>query len=308
MEIVFIRHAQSVANVTGHWQGQGDAPLSEQGRAQARALAERLGDEPFDLVVASDLSRAADTARALDRELELDPSWREVDVGAWEGLTRAEVVERFPDQIAALQRGEPIPIGGGESWTDLLHRVEGALARLRERLGDRGRALVVSHGGVIHILVSSLMGLHQRRPRPIGRVGNTALTRLRFEGEVCELGAFNDAGHLGPIGSWTAERLEAGDAVVTLVGTEGAAERLGVPLGGRAGGDVRAAIEATAARHPSQRMGLLCEGPQVARYAGTLFGHGRRHPARVGVPRPDASCDVVLSSRAATFAGYNLTR
>ncbi|MFW6050479.1 MAG: histidine phosphatase family protein [Myxococcota bacterium] len=306
MEITLVRHAQSVANVTGHWQGQGDSPLSEEGRAQARALAERWRERRYDLVVASDLSRTAETAAALGRDVELDPQWREVDVGAWEGLTRAEVAERFPEQIEALQRGEPIRIGGGESWHDLLARAQQALTGLRARLRGEGRALVVTHGGVIHILVSSLMGLYERRPRPIGRVGNTAATTLRFDGDVCELVAFNDASHLGPMGSWTAERLEAGDAVVTLVGSEATAARLGVRVAARANGGLRHALERAAAAHRGTRIALLCAPSHVLRYATGLFGHDGTHPARVALPSAEARCHVVVSPHGATFGDYNL--
>jgi broad specificity phosphatase PhoE len=306
VEITFVRHAQSEANVAGRWQGHGDAALSEEGREQARALAHRFAGHRFDRVVASDLSRAADTARGVSAQVSLDPRWREVDVGAWEGLTREEVLARFPDEVRALQRGENVPIGGGESWLDLLHRVRSALDDLKAQMAEGERALVVSHGGVIHALVSSLMRLDDRRPRPIGRVTNTAATTVRFEGSTCELATFNDASHLGPVGSWTRERLDAGDAVLTCVGSETVAERVGVTIAGRANGDFQAAVESTARRHPGQRMGLLCKGADVAAYASMLFGHGAVTQARIAAPAPEGWCHVVVSRVGPTLADYNL--
>lgn len=305
MEITFVRHAESIANVTGHWQGQGDAPLSEGGRDQARRLGERLRDRELDLIVASDLSRASDTAAAIGRDLDTDPIWREVDVGAWEGLTRQEVLERFADQIEALKRGEEIAIGGGESWTDLLRRVEAGIARLRSRLGHRGRALVVTHGGVIHILVSKLMGLYARRPRPIGRVSNTAITTLRFEDDHVEMVTFNDTSHLGPVGAWTAERLEAGDAVVSLMEREAVAARLGVPLSLTLDGELADVMRRAEESHRGQRVGLLCSGEVVARYAADLFGHDATDRPRVAPPLPDAGTHLVLGPLGITFADYN---
>ena len=94
MQLTLVRHGQSTSNKSGRWQGQGDCPLSDLGRAQARALASRLHDQVFDRIVASDLARAADTARALARAVATDPAWREIDLGRWEGLTRQEVASR----------------------------------------------------------------------------------------------------------------------------------------------------------------------------------------------------------------------
>ncbi len=119
-EVCLVRHGQSVSNAEGVWQGQGDSPLSDLGRTQVDALGAALLGQRYDLVLSSDLSRAAETARAAGVEVEHDRAWREIDVGNWEGLTMEQVVERFPEQIAALKDRRTFAIGGGET-SDRLH-------------------------------------------------------------------------------------------------------------------------------------------------------------------------------------------
>ena len=112
VRLVLVRHAESEANIGGRWQGQGDSPLSERGKSQARALAERIarvGLQP-DLVVCSDLRRASETARAAFGDaVEVDPLWREIDVGQWEGKTRAEVLMAIWDCFKAAGISIPYP-------------------------------------------------------------------------------------------------------------------------------------------------------------------------------------------------------
>lgn len=159
-------------------------------------MAERFVGQDIDLVVSSDLSRAAETARALGLPLELDAAFRELDVGRWEGFTAQETAERFPEEVAALKAGERIKVGGGESWDELHDRVAGALAALRARIDPGARVVVVAHGGVISTLLADLLGLREKRPRPLGRIMNTAFTTLRLEGRIAELRVLNDASHV----------------------------------------------------------------------------------------------------------------
>ncbi|MBW2687894.1 MAG: histidine phosphatase family protein [Deltaproteobacteria bacterium] len=91
LEVCLVRHGQSVSNAAGVWQGQGDSPLSEIGRTQVDGLGQALAGERYDLVLSSDLSRAADTAKASGVEVEHDRAWREIHVGDWEGLTMEQV-------------------------------------------------------------------------------------------------------------------------------------------------------------------------------------------------------------------------
>jgi len=198
LEVCFVRHAQSVSNAAGIWQGHGDSPLSDLGRAQVDALRGALSDERYDFALSSDLSRAADTAEALGARLEHDPRWREIDVGNWEGLTMDQVVERFPEQVAALRERRVFEIGGGETWPDVFARADGALARIRERLPEGGRAIVFTHGGIIAAVLSGLLGVRDRFPWPLGRMRNTGRTTLRFSAGAVELVAHNDDSHLGP--------------------------------------------------------------------------------------------------------------
>lgn len=196
MLLTLVRHAESTWNASQIWQGQADVPLSGRGRLQARALASRLYGAPFDHRRASDLSRAAETARALGPEPLPDPRFREIDVGTWAGLTHHEVAERFPEEIRRLRAGEPLRIGGGESMPEFEARVDVAVDELRAAHPGRP-VLVVTHGGVIRALATRALGL-RGRPSPLVGVGNTSLTRLDAVDGRWVIAVYNDAIHLEP--------------------------------------------------------------------------------------------------------------
>ena len=196
LEVCLVRHGQSVSNAAGVWQGQGDSPLSDVGRTQVEGLGRALQGQPYDLVVSSDLSRAADTARASGVDVEHDRAWREIDVGDWEGLTMEQVVERFPEQIEALKARKTFAIGGGESWPQVFARADASLAAVRARLPDGGRAIVFTHGGIIAALLSGLLGVREHFPWPLGRMRNTGRTTLRFSEDQVELLSHNDDTHI----------------------------------------------------------------------------------------------------------------
>jgi probable phosphoglycerate mutase len=152
MALWFARHGESTWNAAGRWQGQADPPLSELGRAQAARLAERLAGAGVALLAASDLARARETAEIVGARLglspRLDPALREHDVGAWSGLTHAEIERRWPEDLARFLAGDlALRPGGGESRLALRARVRSAVARLAE--GAPGPFAVVSHLGVL---------------------------------------------------------------------------------------------------------------------------------------------------------------
>jgi probable phosphoglycerate mutase len=196
LEVCLVRHGQSVSNAAGVWQGQGDSPLSGMGKTQVEGLGRSLSGERYDLVLSSDLSRAADTAKAAGVEVEHDRAWREIHVGEWEGLTMEQVVERFPEQIEALKARRTFAIGGGESWPEVFQRADASLAGLRRRLPEGGRAIVFTHGGIIAALLSGLLGVREHFPWPLGRMRNTGRTTLRFSESQVELVSHNDDTHI----------------------------------------------------------------------------------------------------------------
>jgi len=193
-EITLIRHGETTANAAGVWQGSTNSLLSDRGQQQAAAAGARLNEEAFDVVVASDLGRTQQTATAIGFEYELDPRWRELQLGAWEGLTRAEIIAKYPEEAAAFWTGQDMSIDGSETIGELTVRVGEAVASIDARLPEDGRALVVTHGGPIFGVVAETLGISS--PPPLSGVANTSLTRLVLNNTHREVAVYNDFGHL----------------------------------------------------------------------------------------------------------------
>jgi broad specificity phosphatase PhoE len=147
--LLLVRHGQSVWNADGRWQGQADPPLSELGRTQAFHAAHRVGS--IDVIVASDLERARDTALIISEAIGVgpvivEPGLRERDAGEWSGLTRSEIDERWPGYLDERRRPP-----GWESDESVLSRLHGVLGRIEDEYAG-AEVLVVTHGGVVYAL------------------------------------------------------------------------------------------------------------------------------------------------------------
>jgi broad specificity phosphatase PhoE len=189
--ILIARHGQSDWNQERRWQGHADRPLTERGREQAQALADRLAHIELDAVYSSDLQRALDTAAVVAEsrgfELRQLPELREVDVGSWSGLTRAEAEERFPEGFARWRDGYP-GWKDGETYEAMTDRVLRAVDEIATE-HEGGRVLVVSHGGPIRAIHAAALGLDvhtYRRLRPVEP--NARLSAVCFvDGRLTEL-------------------------------------------------------------------------------------------------------------------------
>jgi 2,3-bisphosphoglycerate-dependent phosphoglycerate mutase len=189
--ILLARHGESDWNRSKRWQGFADRPLTDLGRRQAADLAERLEETELDAIYASDLQRARETAEIVARSKGLTvrstPDLREVDVGSWSGLTRAEAEERFPQGYARW-------LNGGEGWDDgetyhqMSERVVGAIHRIADA-HDGSRVLVIAHGGSIRAVHAAALGVDVHSYRRIQRVEpNATLSAVCLEnGRLTEL-------------------------------------------------------------------------------------------------------------------------
>jgi broad specificity phosphatase PhoE len=189
--ILLARHGESDWNRSKRWQGFADRPLTELGRRQAIELAERLEATELDAVYSSDLQRARETAEIVARtrglNVETTPDLREVDVGSWSGLTRAEAEARFPENYARwLQGGEGWD--DGETYDQLGERVVRAIQRIAKE-GEGQRVLVVAHGGTIRAVHAAALGVDVHTYRRIQRVEpNATLSAVCVEqGRLSEL-------------------------------------------------------------------------------------------------------------------------
>ena len=165
--IVLARHGETDWNRDGRFQGHLDPPLNERGRTQARELAESLARFDIAALYSSDLRRAAETAEIVGARLGLvaaaDAGLREIDVGAWSGLTVDEISARFPDAYARWRAGQ-LDAHGGETREAFSARVVGSVLRAaRDHPG--GRIAVVAHGGVIRTVQRYVLG----GPEPVLR-------------------------------------------------------------------------------------------------------------------------------------------
>ena len=173
--IVLVRHGETVGRSSVRFYGSTDVALSAEGCVQMRQAAGAFAGRGVGLVVASPLGRAwkAATIVAPGRPVRLEPGFREIDFGHWEGLTREEIEARDPIRYREWQaRGTAFEFPNGERRASFCARVRAALEGL---LGSgHSSVMVVSHKGVIREIVLQLTG----EPLAEGEPGLGGVVRL----------------------------------------------------------------------------------------------------------------------------------
>lgn len=184
-ELWLIRHGESEGNASGTIQGHNDSPLSQLGRRQAAALAERMRREGrFDAIYSSDLARARQTARPTAEVLGLPLNeivgLREIDLGLWSGLTRTEIERRFPDEWARWKRFDTqLRRGGAESYADLQARIVAVVEEIVAR--HRGeRVILVFHAGAIKSYLAYVLRLPLSEMWRLD-ISNASISRVRMD-------------------------------------------------------------------------------------------------------------------------------
>jgi glucosyl-3-phosphoglycerate phosphatase len=174
--IVVLRHGRTAWNEQRRFQGRTDLPLDDVGTEQAHAAGERLGRLDPTVVVSSDATRAAETTEALTKHTDVepvfDPRLREADIGEWEGRTRDEVQERFPEEYRSWRLGHDVRRGGGETYADVAERALPAIESALEHLKGAQTLVAVTHGGTARALLGRLLGLPPETWRSLGSLAH----------------------------------------------------------------------------------------------------------------------------------------
>ena len=212
LTFVLTRHGLTERSDPEQHLGQGiDVGLSAAGRAQAAALAARIGTEHFDRIIASPLLRARETARAVagDRTVELDSRLAEMDYGLWEGLTY-EQIEAVDAAYRARWEADPVALRcpDGESGEDVGRRarafLEDLLAWAAPATEGQQIVLSVAHSTFNRVLLCVAMGVPVRdyRRRFAQGQGNLTVIRWPSGAHVADgrLLVANDTSHLAAPG------------------------------------------------------------------------------------------------------------
>jgi len=202
MQLILIRHGETVANVERRWVGWRESGLTDLGRAQVEATARRLAEEVRDgaALYTSPLLRAWETAAGIGRLLGLEPvpidDLREINFGRLDGISLEEMASRYPDLYARWQDKTDTDYGwpGGERRVDFFRRVAAACEAILAR-HDRGTVLVVGHGGTLRSCLAHLL------PEELGQwwtysITNCGITRVVVERDGRHLLTLNDIDHL----------------------------------------------------------------------------------------------------------------
>ena len=187
--LILIRHGESEANFEHRFTGQSNAfGLTARGHDQAQAAAEALAGIPVDVILASDLRRAYDTAKHVAdlRGMEVipDEGFREIFAGAWEGRKFSELPVDFPDDFGVwLEDIGAAVCTGGESVADLQTRVRAAVERVVRTY--RGKTVVIgTHATPIRAMQCVWQNVPLSGMKHVPWVPNASITTIVYEDDL----------------------------------------------------------------------------------------------------------------------------
>ncbi|MBQ6333694.1 MAG: histidine phosphatase family protein [Erysipelotrichaceae bacterium] len=153
----YVRHGETIFNVTGRSQGACDSPLTELGISQAKQTAEKLKDIDFDRAYSSSSERAVDTAELIleGRNIPLVrlKGLREMCFGLLEGSNLND-----GDEMRECWVRKDFTAFGGENKEQLIERIRITFNRILEDCKDDDKVLIVSHRGYFFYMLEALFG------------------------------------------------------------------------------------------------------------------------------------------------------
>lgn len=198
IRIFFIRHAESVANTKGIYQGQSfDTELSSLGKIQAKKLARRLNNQQLSKVIVSPLKRTYLTGKAIATDckarLEIEPKIIETNHGIWEGMKKSEIQTRFA-KLYKLWQEDPsqVTFPKGEAFKDTVKRVEDWF-RLFILKNKERRIAIVTHDNILRVIFCHLLSKPMKSMWEF-TIDPAAITIVECSKPV--IVKFNDAWHL----------------------------------------------------------------------------------------------------------------
>lgn len=198
-QVFVVRHGETTWNKEKRLQGHLDSELTAKGIAQAKALGENLKEHDFDAIYASDLTRTRLTAENVASEkhcpITLDPQLRERNLGIFQGYTRQELAEKFPEHAVPYLNNEPdYQIPQGETLRQFCQRTMDCFNKLVMQ-HKQGKILVVTHGGVLTCLFKKVVGVPLNTPRHFVLL-NTSLNVFSYHKGDWTLESWGDLSHL----------------------------------------------------------------------------------------------------------------
>ncbi len=202
LRLYFMRHGETVWNTERRYQGMTDIELSEEGLRQAECAAKRFKNIRIDKIYASPLKRAMKTAEkiAAEKGLEIisEDDFREIHFGEWEGKTVPELTEKYGESYTNFIR-EPHKYGfpGEGSVENVINRIKPGIDKLIAE--DEGNVLIVSHGGIIRLMIMYIMGLDSSWFTKMW-INNTGVSIVEIKNDRRLLLTLNDSAHLAETG------------------------------------------------------------------------------------------------------------
>ncbi|WMT43012.1 histidine phosphatase family protein [Paenibacillus sp. D2_2] len=197
--IYIVRHGQTEWNVKHRMQGHQDSPLTDLGVEQAKWLGEALQNEPIDVIYASSSPRASRTAELIRADREIDifetDDFKEINLGAWEGMTQDEIEVVYPDQMEYFWKDPGrFGVSGSETYQEVFNRAHKKLTEIvREHEGKT--ILIATHTVVVKLLMGYFEGRTLQKLWDLPYIHPACLCKVSYEGDSWEIQLHGDISH-----------------------------------------------------------------------------------------------------------------
>ncbi len=199
VKITVVRHGETEWNKLMQLQGHTDSPLTKRGLAQAELLSEYIRYRSFDVLISSDLYRAAHTAKLINKHLGLpiikNKDIRERSFGILEGHTLLEIQEKYNTAFKAYtSRKSTFELPDGESLVQFNERVIGAIHEIANQYKGKS-ILLVAHGGVLDCIIRHIFNIDLDTDRNFS-VLNTSVNTITISDGKWKLEEWGNTEHL----------------------------------------------------------------------------------------------------------------